>query len=1204
MADEWDSVSTPVQASEWDAISKPAGKARQLPADWSPDQVKAYEEHTAFLQKNPAFQGGYAQRAASAASLGAAPDIIAAAQATLEAPFSSDGSTWNERRRRHFAEQTAAKHITEKNTEGLTENVTPFQLNPADLIGGLAMGPGRAAVEAVGSATALPAMAAAGQGAVVGAKFGGAGAFLGNESNIDSAEGLGNRVMSIPEGAAGGALLGGAIAGGAAAGSNALAARSSRRNALAEHRAEDVAQFNEAGVTPFGPVLTDSPTAARTAQGISNTMFGQPLRDAAGRTITDVERRAQETLRRYTEGLPSNDLGEEAQGVLRRNLTQYSQPHDTVRNMPDAELQRMTGPVSDSGFLPPRPVVEPRPPQAVQEVQPAYPNEATLPPPQVNISPAKMISEADVKLPPMEQFRLDRAEITARNANEFLKNAYAKKERLLQDLDNHTQQIETHVRSGGQQARPDDLNVMVSNRSVLGSQVEALTKRIWDAERMISDYSTAKAEAQRKVSGMVSKAQEAENAKALAMRPEAERAAREKQISDARAKAEQDAQAATETAREQARIRAEEDNRSRQSAADRQYEQEVADGNTGFRPGRTTETYPTEFSAAYETANRNTPRIQANPLLGPTQSKKAPPLESATSRVLDELGNEARGGLKLAGYKGGAPYDESGRIQPALLEHLRGLVGNDIAERLATLSERRATGQLVPDHSGMRTLRTEVRRAAEDAERPLLPGMVRDNDAVTLRRLYSALSEDMDRSLRSIGPKGERAADMHKQVDTEYARHADEMRKPLAKLFGDRTSPVQAMDKIAKAATDGDLRLLRSYMRVMEEKANPNRAAAGIVAHLTENARTMDDFVKGFGKIPPDARALMFRSEAQQAYRRDLERLERIGQLMTPYNKQHTPGIDLSSKSNLLMLATGYTHFWATLSAGAGMAATARFMASPRYVAALTKITPQSMQRFAQTGVVGNLGMLAGIANKDGEFGKSILQAAKSAFGTPAKAAFAGKASKTADGAALATAEKMLKDGASPAEVWKQTNWMKGADGRWRSEIDDSKADIKPDIDKIMSRPQDTLFLKQILDHPDLFKAYPDLANVEVYLEDDAKHRGGYIPRLNFFKLSTRPEYRKELRDTVLHEVQHYIQKQELTEYGSIKVANSGNRDGYFRQPGEDEAWQAAARKDMSADERRLAYPYDEGHRERAASTTGIPYFPQRALMRPAKDLR
>ena len=53
---------------------------------------------------------------------------------------------------------------------------------------------------------------------------------------------------------------------------------------------------------------------------------------------------------------------------------------------------------------------------------------------------------------------------------------------------------------------------------------------------------------------------------------------------------------------------------------------------------------------------------------------------------------------------------------------------------------------------------------------------------------------------------------------------------------------------------------------------------------------------------------------------------------------------------------------------------------------------------------------------------------------------FAGPKAKTADVAAMDRAKEMAAQGLSRDDVWRETGWFTGADGKWRFEIDDSNA--------------------------------------------------------------------------------------------------------------------------------------------------------------------
>lgn len=94
---------------------------------------------------------------------------------------------------------------------------------------------------------------------------------------------------------------------------------------------------------------------------------------------------------------------------------------------------------------------------------------------------------------------------------------------------------------------------------------------------------------------------------------------------------------------------------------------------------------------------------------------------------------------------------------------------------------------------------------------------------------------------------------------------------------------------------------------------------------------------------------------------------------------------------------------------------------------------------------------------------------------------FAGEMAETANKRNLQRAEEMIEDGADPERVRKETGWFKGDDGKWRYEISDDQATINVDA---FSPYGDTgvyvARLGELLDHPELFAAYPELGGLEV----------------------------------------------------------------------------------------------------------------------------
>jgi hypothetical protein len=197
------------------------------------------------------------------------------------------------------------------------------------------------------------------------------------------------------------------------------------------------------------------------------------------------------------------------------------------------------------------------------------------------------------------------------------------------------------------------------------------------------------------------------------------------------------------------------------------------------------------------------------------------------------------------------------------------------------------------------------------------------------------------------------------------------------------------------------------------------------------------------------------------------------------------------------------------------------------------------------------------------------LTGAKGAAGV-----FGGRLAKTADLDALSRAERMAASGADRRAIWDETGWFKGRDGQWRFEIDDSAsrfdaaaADAKmpsrldiaqdrfaeqtglPRHRMLNGRPEDEAAkrealrwadenlgrlrdevagapLSRVLPHDDLYRAYPDMAEIGTARETlnglGGTHNNNRIT-YGGETLMSRPDNRSVL----LHEGQHAIQARE-----------------------------------------------------------------------------
>ena len=84
---------------------------------------------------------------------------------------------------------------------------------------------------------------------------------------------------------------------------------------------------------------------------------------------------------------------------------------------------------------------------------------------------------------------------------------------------------------------------------------------------------------------------------------------------------------------------------------------------------------------------------------------------------------------------------------------------------------------------------------------------------------------------------------------------------------------------------------------------------------------------------------------------------------------------------------------------------------------------------------------------------------------------FAGEKALNASANKLSKAKAMLEKVEDEVKIWQSTGWYKDKDGAWKFEIDDSPAKIKnQNADK----------LGDLLEHKELFKAYPELKGINV----------------------------------------------------------------------------------------------------------------------------
>ena len=252
------------------------------------------------------------------------------------------------------------------------------------------------------------------------------------------------------------------------------------------------------------------------------------------------------------------------------------------------------------------------------------------------------------------------------------------------------------------------------------------------------------------------------------------------------------------------------------------------------------------------------------------------------------------------------------------------------------------------------------------------------------------------------------------------------------------------------------------------------------------------------------------------------------------------------------------------------------------------------------------------------------------------KYSMGGLKAETADKSALEKAMELEKDGTDSEKIRKETGWFKGYDGKWRFEIDNSELKFKTDIEKnraaaielakmkvksaeleekivndTATKAEENEYynldekmieyrkgvkLSDVINHPKLFEAYPQLKNVDVYYEISSVNRGVYSSNGNVIMLNPMHTI-DEQKEAIIHEIQHAIQGIENFANGSNLEywKNLGYSDEeamamYYNTAGEREARDVSARRDYNAEQRKNIRP-DIDRKDVVFANSGDPVY-------------
>jgi hypothetical protein len=142
-----------------------------------------------------------------------------------------------------------------------------------------------------------------------------------------------------------------------------------------------------------------------------------------------------------------------------------------------------------------------------------------------------------------------------------------------------------------------------------------------------------------------------------------------------------------------------------------------------------------------------------------------------------------------------------------------------------------------------------------------------------------------------------------------------------------------------------------------------------------------------------------------------------------------------------------------------------------------------------------------------------------------------------------AVAEQMAAAGKDAKAIWLATGWERGADKKWRFEIDD----VSLDADFLKTVDKKSGLFEALADNKartDLFAAYPALKDFSIMREPLEDREGGNFDAANKI-ITLNSKHNSDFNmDFLVHEIQHFIQEKEGFAKGSSRELAKGYVNG------------------------------------------------------------
>lgn len=415
--------------------------------------------------------------------------------------------------------------------------------------------------------------------------------------------------------------------------------------------------------------------------------------------------------------------------------------------------------------------------------------------------------------------------------------------------------------------------------------------------------------------------------------------------------------------------------------------------------------------------------------------------------------------------------------------------------------------------------------------------------------------------------------------DMEHVLHAYDLLKPGGRIVAIVGEGVMfGSDKKATGFRDW-LDKLGATTEKLEE-GTFNDPSLPVTTGVNARMLVIDKPESGEIKYSLDKKADIENSKDSEPKQQEKPAPEKKGQ-----ESNKAPSPEGSNSDIPEILTTSKKKFLAKMASNAGLK-----KSSAGYAAALERLDDQYEDMFDKAMSELSFDKFNELNSESGEaVNRQAWEALREEFNV--KFSFAGQQSNTVNLKSLASAKLAVAGGKDAEQVRQETGWFRGKDGKWRYEISDNNTVLKlggstaKTVIKLanivaMGDGRESASVKDVIDAPELFGAYPQLANTKLTLFPEGEKLKGQATRKgDSFEIKINQNLTSdEIVSTILHESQHVIQGVEGWAIGGSKKGLSSDlaKDGadtYHRLHGEVEARNTQSRLRMTPEQRRKIAP-------------------------------